>query len=82
MKAPIQPELRLTDEWEAHLLKVVTAATKLATHSGVKESGFCFFFGLLQRERIGSFASQHNCRLGGKIPSFLHFHHSTLCKLH
>lgn len=39
---PIQKELRLTDEWEAHLLRVVTAATKLATHSGVKESVLFF----------------------------------------
>lgn len=81
MKAPIQPELRLTDEWEAHLLKVVTTATQLATHSGVKECALCFCWVFCRgRERTGSSAAQHHWSLGGKIPSFLHFHHWTLCK--
>lgn len=38
MKATIQNELCHTDEWEADLLKVVSAATKLGMHCSVNES--------------------------------------------
>lgn len=68
MKAPIQPELRLTDEWEAHLLKVVTTATELATHSGVKESVLCWVF--CRGSALG--ALLHNTTVGGEEK----YHHS------
>lgn len=87
MKAPIQPQLCLTDEWEAHSLKVPTAATKLATHSGGKESDSWFVVFLLSPSSVET-ANWELCfttqlAIGRKftalqMTSFLHFHHVTL----
>lgn len=65
MKATIQNELCLTDEWEADLLKVVSSATKLGMHCSVNESvtekkfslallSDTIYFPQSQRERIKS----------------------------